>query len=105
MLNPFKIYTPVKEIIEDIKESPEKYSISLDGENFIHCFNIENSDWSFSVAPLFVFWVWKSDKIQWTTWAEGWYLYSNIRKIALAKKKPRPQYTREGWKNKLGLEE
>lgn len=102
MLNPFKIYTPVRELIEDIKEFPEKYTIRIDNEDFIYCCETDNCQWRFSVAPFFGLWIWKSDKISWTTWAEGWYIFNTLKQIALKNKEP--QFTREGWIKKLGLE-
>lgn len=103
MLNPFKIYTPVRELVEEIKQSTEKYSISIDSDDFIYCCEKENTQWNFSVTPFFGFWVWKSETLHWTSWAEGWYIYSNLKQIALNNKKP--QYTRQGWTKKLGLED
>ncbi len=103
MLNPFKIYTPVRELVEHIRENKEDYEISIDSDDgMIHCSHNGSSKWRFSISPIFVFWVWKTNSVEWTTWAEGWYLYSNLKNIAVDST---PQNTREGWKKKLGLED
>lgn len=102
MLNPFRIYKPVRELVEHVKENRSDYRISIDHEGFLSCTDRKNTDWRISLSPMFFVFLWKNDSAQWTTWAEGWYLYKHLGALAVENS---PENTRKGWTKKLGLEE
>lgn len=105
MKNPFKIYKPVKELVKDIRENPEKYTLIITGSDFIYFYCKDESNWYGAFSPIGLGMVWANDNFVWTTWREKWYLYKELKKISLAQVPKSPETTRQGWVKKLGLEE
>lgn len=105
MKNPFKIYKPVKELVKDIREKPQKYKLVITGSNSVSFYDKDTLNWHGDFSPIGLGTVWTSENFAWATWREKWYLYKELKKISLSQTPQNPETTRQGWIKKLGLEE
>lgn len=109
MKNPFKVYSPVRELVQDIKDFPTKYEVvTLVGNThlWISLNGRDSQDWHFSISPIFPFAWYTSSEIKWATFAEIRYIYRELIGIARENAKPRvPDHeSRAGWTEKLGID-